>query len=376
MKTRRLLTVFLFSMVSVLYGQQVETIISHPKIVDGLHVDPAGNVYTASGGLVGGFEIGKYIPSTNQFNAFFANGFFGPIDIDQYQDSLLVVTNFDNNTASTYNMNTGQVSLLSSGLDGPAGIAIDSNDNIYITNFGAPPAYTGHTIQKITPQGLSYVFVDSSALLRPQAICFNGQGELIVHSSQSLYKVNFADSSLVHWVSLGVGVGNMAYRNQDSSIYACAGGNFDRIMRIDAQGIVSVFSGSTDGYQDGHISAALFSNPLGIAMSPNEDTIYISEAGTARRLRRIIMDQSTGSVTSLNQTIEIYPNPVSDYLHIRTSQHESLEIEIVDVLGNRIYATKLEQADGLLDLAGLPAGIYFVQVTGLGERITRKITKH
>lgn len=376
MKTRRLLTVFLFSMASVLYAQQVETIISHPKIVDGLHVDPAGNVYTASGGLVGGFEIGKYIPGTNQFNAFFANGFFGPIDIDQFQDSILIVTNFDNNTASTYNMNTGQVSLLTSGLDGPAGIAIDSNDNIYITNFGAPPTYTGHTIQKITPQGLSYVFVDSSALLRPQAICFNGQGELIVHSSQSLYKVNFADSSLVHWVSLGVGVGNMAYRQRDSSIYACSGGSVDRIMRIDAQGSVSVFSGSTDGYQDGHVSTALFSNPLGVAISPTEDTIYISEAGTARRLRRIIMDQSTSSAVSLGQTIEVYPNPVSDYLHIKNSQNEPLGIEIVDVLGNKIHSAKLEQVDGMLDLAELPAGVYFVQITGRGERITKKITKH
>lgn len=373
---RSLFFLSLFAIANSLFAQRVETVASHPKIVDGLHIDSGGNVYTTSGGLVGGVEIGKFNPSTNVYNPFFANGFFGPIDIDQYRDSLLVVTNFDNNTVARYNLNSGLTTTIASGLDAPAGIAIDSNDNIYITEFGVPSTFTGHTIHKITSQGLSYVYVDSSALLRPQAICFNHEGVLVVHSSQSLYKVNAADSSLVHWVNLGTGVGNMALRAQDSCIYACAGGNTDQIIKITAQGVVSVFAGSSDGYQDGDISVARFSNPLGIAISPTGDTIYVTEAGNAHRLRRILMDEITSRSVPLETEIEVYPNPAVEQIHIKNPNGKVLGILVVDVQGRVVHSETSEQTDIAFDIRRFDPGAYFVRIFDDRQLIVEKVLKY
>ena len=125
------------------FSQLVETVVSHSEIRDGLHVDPSGNIYTTSGGLAG-FEIGKYDIQTGNFNPLFATGFFGPVDVDVYRDSLLIVTNYDNNTVSSYNLNTGQINVIATGLDGPAGIVIDADENIFITSWGGAPDYAGH----------------------------------------------------------------------------------------------------------------------------------------------------------------------------------------------------------------------------------------
>lgn len=372
---KQIFTLFLLFSVGVLNAQQVETVTSHSKIVDGLHVDPEGIVYTTSGGLVGGNEIGKYDPSTDIFNPFFASGLFGPINIGQYQDSLFAITNFDNNTVSRYNLNTGIVDVLATSLDGPAGIAIDSNDNIFVTNFGAPPTYSGHVITKITPEGVASVYIDSSALFRIQAICFNHEGILVVHSEESLYKVNAADSSLVHWVTLDHGVGNMILRNQDSCIYASAGGETDRIIRVDPDGAVSVFSGSSAGYLDGDIDEALFSNPLGLAFSPSEDTLYVSEAAGSNRLRRILFNQVSGLFVPLISSISFYPNPVNETIHIQSGS-EKLSIQIRNSAGETVLIKNVFVKHSSINIQHLSPGIYFIELTNDSERLVRKIVKN
>ena len=103
MKKLLLTSAILFILSLNVKAQFVETVVPyHTKIVDGLHVDSNGDVFTTSGGLVGGVEIGKYDVSEDEYDANFAIGFSGPIDIDLYKDSLFVITNFDNNTVCTY----------------------------------------------------------------------------------------------------------------------------------------------------------------------------------------------------------------------------------------------------------------------------------
>ena len=71
------------------YTQIVETLFSHQKIGDGIYVDQSGHVYTTSGGLSNGKEIGKYNIQTAIYDPYFASGFSGPINIATYRDSLL-----------------------------------------------------------------------------------------------------------------------------------------------------------------------------------------------------------------------------------------------------------------------------------------------
>ena len=356
-------------------SQTVETVASHSKIVDGLYVDPSGNVYTSSGGLVNGIEIGQYNIQTEIYNPYFATGFSGPINIAGYQDSLLIVSNFDNSTVSSYNLNTSAVEVIATGLDGSAGIAIDENDNIYVTNFGVDPTFTGHTIQKITPDGASYIYIDTSALLRPQAICINHENDIIVHSNQKLYKINPVDSTLYEWVNLGFEVGNMTFRYKDSCIYAGAGGNKQQIIKITAQGIASTFAGSIQGYQDGPIASAKFHNPLGVAFSPDEDILYVSEAGGANRLRRILMDNPSSFGSVVKSSIKIFPNPTAEKINIFQEDNEILQVEIYDFYG-RLITSKTDDANTIsINISQFSKGLYFVKIISNDSIISRSIVK-
>lgn len=264
--------------------KDVLTLVSNPKIKDGMFVDNSGHVYTTSGGLQNGTQIGQYNIDTENYTTNFKTGFFGPIDIDQKSDGLLVVTNFDNNTVSTVDLNTSEVITIASGLDGPAGIAIDAEDNIYISNFGEQPTYSGHQIHKITPSGVLTVLSDSDLLFRFQAIVINGQGELIVSSKSKLYKVDTETGDLELWADVNLGFANMVFRHKDSSIYATSASG--RIYKIDSAGQATVFAGSTPGLAvDGDLSIAKFNRPQGIELSPDENILYVTDS---ERLRRII----------------------------------------------------------------------------------------
>ncbi len=358
-----------------LQAQFVETIVhSHPKIVDGLYVDPTGNIYTSSGGLVGGIQIGKYDINLNSYNPNFALGFSGPINIASYRDSLLIVTNFDNGTVSSYNLNTSISTVIATGLHGPAGIAIDSLENIYITNWGTYQGAAGHWIHKISSTGNLSIYVDSSALIRPQAITINHLGELIVHSNQNLYKVNSLDSSLQHWVSLGFGIGNMTFRHKDSSIYAATGSN-RKIMKINSQGVISTYSGSTQGFLDGPIGLAKFNSPLGIAFTSSEDTLYITDVGNIRRLRRIVLSQTVGETEFINSIESIYPNPIDDLCYINLKDHGKSTIEIYNLNGQLVLSEDKNGRHVSINLDQLHSGIYLLRMINNNTIVTQKIIK-
>ncbi len=347
-------------------AQIVETVATHSKIKDGLYVDDLGNVYTTSGGLQNGNEIGKYDIASGTFDFAHLTGVFGPIDIDEKSDGLFVVTNYDNNTVSTIDTATNQVTIIATGLDGPAGIAIDDTDNIYVSNFGAPPTYSGHQIHKITSSGVSYVLVDDPVLFRFQAIVFNDQGELIVSSQNKFYKVDPVTGAIQLWVDLGIGFGHMVFRQQDSSIYGTSAAD-DKIYRIDASGQATVFAGTTAGYQDGDVSVAQFNNPLGIELSPDENIMYVSES---TRLRRIIIDPSLNTEEFNAGSIAMYPNPAEDLLSIKTEKEIQL-VRIFTLQGSLVKETQHTE----IDVSQLSNGIYFVQLSIDGQTFIKRFIK-
>jgi len=369
----------IFSLLLLFYFTQgncqlVETLVEHPKIKDGMYVDAQGNIYTTSGGLQNGTEIGKYDVVTDIYDFNFQNGFFGPIDIDEKSNGNFVVTNYDNDSVSEVDLNTGVVDVIATGLDGPAGIAIDDNDNIYVSNFGAPPNYTGHQIHKITPGGSVSVLADSPLLFRFQAMVFNGEGELIVSSQDKLLKVDTETGAIEIWVDLGnIGFGHMIYRELDSSIYGTAT-NESKIYKIDANATLSIYAGSVAGYQDGDLGTALFNAPLGLEISPNENILYV---GDSSRLRRIIMDITLGTEEQdLNKHV-IYPNPSSNGLFsITNSKREAIFIEVFDQAG-RLLFSRMDGSHRIgLDLSLQVQGIYNVRLTYDSQVFYKRIVKY
>ncbi|GEM_PF-4818689 len=362
------LSFVLIIFVQIGFAQVVETVLTNPSVTDGMCTNSAGKVYTTCGGLEG-TVVGLYTPSTDTYNPTEISGLVGPTDVEFLNDSTLIITNYDINSISSYNVNSGLLTTLATGLDGPGGLETDDQGYVYVTNWGGAPTYAGSTITRISPSGNSWTYIDSNVLYRPQAITFNHENQLVVHSNDILYKINAADSTLEYWTDLGVGVGNMVFNTSDSCIYGAANGDH-MIMKVDTAGNVSVFAGSIQGYEDGDITNAKFQNPLGITFSPDEDTLYIAEAGSAQRLRRIHMSSFSGvNEIHKDQFIQAFPNPLSpgEDLAFKNGIKDVEKIAVYDITGRLqcTYFVSENQLDKVPSnvFRGLNSGKYILRIT-------------
>lgn len=84
---------------------------------------------------------------------------------------------------------------------------------------------------------------------------------------------------------------------------------------------------------------------------------------------------SSDGVLSVNQSeigsINIYPNPTRDILNI--SNAENADILVFDVLGKMIISKDNISLNEQLNVSGLNAGVYFVQISKEGNVTTKKI---
>ncbi len=344
----------LFAMsVSVAKSQTVETLSYLPHSQDGMHVDKHGNVYTASGGLRNAVFIGLFDPHSNMFDPTFLGGFYGPIDIDELSNGDIIVTNYDNNTVFQYDISEGTMLTIASGLDGPAGIAVDDNDDVYVSNFGAPPLYDGHQIHKITPDGEVSILADTSVLYRYQAMVINGNRELVVSSKNKLFKVDLESGAVTHWTDLlGFSFGHMVYRAKDSCIYGTSSRD-TKVYKVDVEGNVSVLVGSVKGYRDGSREEALLNEPQGIGISPDESVLYI---GDGARLRKITLDETVDVQDNTGSHGYLFPNPTDGIVLVDSD--ENLRMVVWNVKGVKVA----ESHNNEVNLEQQPRGVYCIGV--------------
>ena len=66
--------------------------------------------------------------------------------------------------------------------------------------------------------------------------------------------------------------------------------------------------------------------------------------------------------SSIQQPLEVYPNPVSDVLYIKDLPCERVNYAIYNVLGQEV---KTGVSSGTISVVGLENGVYFLQMKGL-----------
>lgn len=80
-----------------------------------------------------------------------------------------------------------------------------------------------------------------------------------------------------------------------------------------------------------------------------------------------------------NSRINLFPNPVTEQLHITMNESTDATYELMDVLGNKIPLVKIENkpsSELSFNLSALPKGIYFIRVQeNNGEMFIEKIIK-
>lgn len=75
----------------------------------------------------------------------------------------------------------------------------------------------------------------------------------------------------------------------------------------------------------------------------------------------ILFNGNLGISEQESADFDIYPNPVSDHLHIRSPYTGSKQIKVFDILGKEIISTVLQK--DTLSISSLNSGVYFIQIT-------------
>jgi len=208
----------------------------------------------------------------------------------------------------------------------PQGIAVDSSGNLYVADHAAA------TIRKITPAGVVSTFAGSSGnvgftdgtgssarFFGPYGVAVDGNNNVYVSddSADTIRKIT-PDGGVTTLVgSAGNtgsadGTGTAALFNSPEGIAADSSGNIfvaefanDTIRQITPAGVVTTLAGTatSSGFSDGSGSGAIFNQPYGIAVDSN-DNIYVADT-TNDIIRKGIppaapLDLFSGVVTGTN----------------------------------------------------------------------------
>ena len=64
--------------------------------------------------------------------------------------------------------------------------------------------------------------------------------------------------------------------------------------------------------------------------------------------------------SSADSSFQLYPNPVTNVLHVKWSEFNTIQIGIVNIIGQTLISTKGYNGMNTIDVSGLPVGIYIV----------------
>jgi len=326
---------------------------------NGICSDAAGNIYVTD---AGNYKIRKITPqgvvtTLAGSTVGFADGPGNTAKFNTDLDGICADKNGNLYVADNYNHKIrkitpdGTVSTLAGSTFGfedgpgntakiwqPKGICIDKNGNLYVSDR------FNNRIRKITPGGIVSTFAGSTEGYTDgpgTSAQFSYPEQIGIDSNDNLY---VTDYSLANYV----------------------------IRKISPSGTVSTLAGSTEGYVDGPALSAKFSNPRGICVDA-KGNVYVADLVNSV-IRKIT--QGTLSVDEFQYSKsnwKAFPNPASDKLNIELEGSNDAEVIVTDVLGLKVFSSKIVGSSITIDTHSFAAGIYFVTLKDKEDKSTKKI---
>jgi len=103
------------------------------------------------------------------------------------------------------------------------------------------------------------------------------------------------------------------------------------------------------------------------AVEPQGDIIFNLE-----------INNPSSEIDEVEFTFEFYPNPAEDLfklsLEVNNSNAEEVSIEIISLLGQKVYEQKLEAGNHSIDISELTSGLYFIKASTTNYTLTKRLT--
>jgi len=350
----------------------------------GVDVDAEGRVYLADFGATlsgGGDELVRVDPDTGDWEVL-TTALNGASGNDFNSEGILLQSSITAGRIDEITQDGVVTTLVTAGIAGPVGIAVDENDDLVVCNCG------NNTLRKVSADGSSSTLFATSALLS----CPNG---IDLADDGNYYVANFNNGRVLRvtpggTVSLFVTIpgGNnghiLAHRGK---LYVIAR-SAHQIYEVTLDGEVSLLAGTgTQGDADGALLDAEFSYPNDLAPDPTGRYLYVNDVvnpfGPSDTspviLRRVDLD-ATVSVPVDQVPVRpfrirsVSPNPFGTETAIAFSLDRGMDVSVTiyDVSGREIVrlldgfevAGDHQVAWDATDASGeaVPAGIYLYRL--------------
>jgi hypothetical protein len=241
----------------------------------------------------------------------------------------------------------------------------------YVIDYGLNDGYSW------IPEGSKYYDSLLTANGIPHRLMVNkgGHGDLIVDRTEN-YQLPFCDSLLTY---------DTLHLNNQAIVekYTCSGQLSEAVIdTVDKE--ISVMLKPTVSTK--RLIAYLYVSP-GARIKPFINSIAYADYSNPTIKYSIISENgkdssewtlNVGIGTAVNSPVkkqgncEIYPNPVSGALNVKSNLSEELSVQISDITGKSILSQTLQSSLASVDVRNFPQGIYIIKFVGTSTNETMK----
>jgi len=371
-------------------------------------INTAGIITTIAGNGTEGFS-GENVPAT-------AAELNDPFDVAVDKSGNVYIVDGLNqvirriNTSGIINTIAGTLYSPGDGGDGgpataatfsyPDGIAIDDTGNLYISDNA------NNAIRKINTSGIIHTIAGGGSGGLGDggpatAATLNGPQSVAVDKSGNVYIADFINQRVRKVGTNGIistfAGGGSSYTEGDSAklvaldnptsvatdgsgnVYIAVGGD-DVIRKVSTSGIITTFAGkdTMKGYSGdgGPATLAKLYYPNGIR-TDNNGNVYIADEQN-NRVRKITVPAPVSSyVSNISPALdcELYPNPVSDILTIKSESGKFNSFIVTNTLGEVLIQQPLTNGQTGVNVKALPTGVYNITLKGDDAVTVKKFVK-
>lgn len=317
----------------------------------GIAFDASGNLYVADFYT---YKITKVTPALAQSNFATVNGTPQQIAFDASGNLWLagsgIIQEIEKITPA------GAITTYTAS-GSPYGIAIDAAGNVFYSESNSG------NIKKRTAAGVTTTF--ATGFSQPNGLAFDKSGNLLVADKLDGVVKKITTAGVASTLISGMNSPTNLVVALNGDLYISTGSQ-NRIFRFPA--------GAADGEQEQFIRFNTnYDTPAQMAIY--NGALYVSTSSSTKKVIKITSATlGLGDIKKPVNSLAVYPNPATDYLHIETNNDVTIEtIDLYDMTGRAVKSFKSSDVqDNTISVSNVISGNYILKINNTSKKIIVK----